>query len=333
MFQSYLNNRFQVVKVGENQSKALPVTCGVPQGSILGPLLFLVYINNIQELDLHGHLTLYADDTCLFYFGSSIQILINQAQKDLNTLSIWFQQNLLTINESKTSYIIFRPKNKLIPPHKPLTVNNIPIQEKSNEKYLGLRIDNKLTWNNHIEHIRIKIMSVSGCIRNLVGCIPRNLRYTIYNTLVKPHLMYLIELWGSATKTRLANLQVAQNKVIKILFQYPFRTSTSKIYSETKIMTIQQLYIYQSCLLIRKIIDKNIHSSITFTKAKHLSQRRTRRASFLVLPKTRTSYGRKTLTYEGAQLYNNIPAHIKNVHSFNTFKIKLAEYVLKTYTK
>lgn len=287
MFQSYLSNRLQVVKIDKTHSNMLPITCGVPQGSILGPLLFLIYINNIHEIGLQGHLTLYADDTCLFYFGSTIQEIIPKAQADLNTLFSWFQHNLLTINILKTCYVIFKAKNKIISPHEPLKINNIALQEKSCEKYLGLRMDSRLTWNVQIEHIRTKLSSLIGSLRHIVGCIPRQIRYTIYNSLVKPHLLYLIEIWGSAVKTKVSELQIMQNKIIKTLFHYHFLTSSSKIYKETNLMNIKQLYIYNTCILVRKILKSSLHTTLSFIRLKQVTKRITRRASFLVLPKIR----------------------------------------------
>lgn len=328
MFKSYLSQRYQIVKIGSNQSTALPITCGVPQGSVLGSLLFLIYVNNIQELGLNGHITLYADDTCLFYFGSSIHNLISQAQEDLNVLFNWFQYNLLTINISKTCFTIFNAKNKQIPLHAPLTINNITLQQKTHEKYLGLYIDTKLTWQVHINEIKKKLLSICGSLRNLVRCIPHKLRYTLYNALVKPHLTYLIEIWGNASNTKISEIQILQNKIIKLLFNYHYLTSTKKIYNETNIMNIKSLYRYNTCILIRKIINKNIHTNITLTKQKSVTARSTRRASFLVLPKPRTNYGKTMITFEGAQLYNRLPAHVKNENSFNIFKKKLAEYIV-----
>lgn len=213
MFRSYLTNRLQAVKIDHTQSDTLPITCGVPQGSILGPLLFLTYINNISELSLHGHLTLYADDTCLFYFGPTIEDIISKAQTDLNVLSSWFQHNLLTINTSKTCYVIFKAKNKIIPLDTTLKIDNVILQEKHCEKYLGLRMDSYLTWNTQIEHTRTKLASLIGSLRQTTRCVPRRIRHTIYNTLVKPHLLYLIEVWGSAAKTKLDKLQIVQNTI------------------------------------------------------------------------------------------------------------------------
>ncbi|KAL0860028.1 hypothetical protein ABMA27_010343 [Loxostege sticticalis] len=146
ILESYLTARSQVVEIPNFQSSPAAVTFGVPQGSILGPLLFLIYINGISNLELKGDLSLYADDTCLFYFGSEIDSIIQDAQSDLDLLDNWFQYNLLTINVAKTHYVIFSAKNKDIPDFEPLKINDITISKSESEKYLGLVLDNRLTW-------------------------------------------------------------------------------------------------------------------------------------------------------------------------------------------
>lgn len=187
-----------------------------------------------------------------------------------------------------------------------------------------------LTWNVHIDHIKKRLSSLMASLRPIVRCIPRKARYDIYNSLVKSRLIYLIEIWGNASKTKISELQTSQNKIIKLLFHYPYLTSTSKIYAETNLMNIRQLFAYNTCLLIRKILNKTIHTSITLTQTHQVTTRATRRrASYLVLPKTRTNYGKRMLTFEGAQLFNKLPTELKNVDSMSAFKAKLAEYVLE----
>jgi hypothetical protein len=329
MFKSYLTNRAQIVQIDNTQSTARFITHGVPQGSILGPLLFLIYINDIPKLGLHGHVTLYADDTCLFYIGNSLNETTTQAQQDLDKLFEWFQFNLLTINISKTSYIIFKTKNKTIPPHNSLKINDTFIEQKTQEKYLGLRLDNHLRWDKQIAYIKNKLASLTGSLRSINECVPRKLKYNIYNSLVKSHLLYLIEIWGTAAKTGLQELQRAQNKVIKALFCYPYSTSTTKIFKETKLMNIQQLYRYNTCILIRKILNKNIHTSLSFTQKSQLTKRKLRRPSLLVLPKIRTKLAKKSITFEGALLYNKLPSNIKNAESFQCFKSQLHDYIIQ----
>lgn len=320
MLKSYLTNRFQVVKMGTIQSSPRLITCGVPQGSILGPLLFIIYINNIYELDLKGEITLYADDTCLFYFGHSIDVVIEEAQKDLHLLNVWFQCNLLTINTSKTNYIIFKAKNKKIHDHKPLNIDGMIINKTNTEKYLGLLLDEHLTWKPHLEKLRSKIASLSGLLRRITGCLPRKVRYVIYNSLVKPHLDYLIEVWGSAAKTNLQYIQTTQNKIIKTLFNYDFLTPTYNLYKQTKLLNITQNYKYNTCILIFKILNNTIHSQIKFTKNSNIQKRYLRSAQDIHVPFTRTKYGKRNLTHEGAQIFNKLPKHIKECKSLQLFK-------------
>ena len=318
---SYLSDRYQVVKIGDSKSEALPIEFGVPQGSLLAPLLFNIYINSIKDLGLEGQITLYADDTCLFYFGRSLSDIITNAQRDLNMLHIWFSYNLLTINTSKTSYIIFSAKNKKLSCHQPLHINHVQIKRSSCEKYLGLKLDNKLCWTPHIESIKSKLMSLLGSMRGYINNFPRNIRLTIYNSLVKSHLNYLIEIWGCASKSTLKDLQIAQNKIIKTLFNYNYLTPTSQLYRETKLMSVGQLYAFNTCLLIRKIIDGAVHSQLNFTRK--ITKRSERHPNQLCTQQPRTQYGRRNIRYEGVQLYNALPIDIRNASSLAIFKARL----------
>lgn len=194
---------------------------------------------------------------------------------------------------------------------------------------MGLILDSELSWKPHINRIKSKLSSLRGCLFNIVHCFPRQVLYTIYNSLVKSHLNYLVEIWGSANKTTLKSLQIAQNKIIKTLFRYDFLTPSIKIYSETKIMNLNQLYFNNTCLLIRKILEKKIHSQISFKTKTEAGLRPLRNANNLCLQPARTKFGQKSLEYEGAQFYNKIPKHIKDCKKFNMFKRKLKDFVIK----
>lgn len=327
IFESYITNRFQLVKIDNYESQRAKIVFGIPQGSILGPLLFLIYINNIQSIGLTGHVTLYADDTCLFYFGHSIETVINNAQTDLNILSKWLQCNLLTINVSKTAYMIFSAKNKKIPSYPPLTINNEPLHKSTQERYLGLILDCRLTWKPHIDHIRGKISPLIGLVRKISKCVPRYVRNLIYNSLVRPYLEYLIQIWGNAAKSNLKDLQITQNKIIKVLFNYHRLTSTQIIYNNTKIFNINQLHIYHTCILIQKILTNTTHTQITFKKKTH--KYFTRNKNKLELPMPRTNYGKNNIRFGGAKLHNNLPNDVKTSKSLKVFKRRLKQYILE----
>lgn len=163
-------------------------------------------------------------------------------------------------------------------------------------------------------------------------CLPRRVRYTIYNSLVKSRIDYLVEVWGSATKSNLQRLQVAQNRIIKTLFKYDYLTPTAKIYKETKLFNLAQTHKYNTCIFIRKILTKDIHSQITFTKRIDYYKRITRQANNLCLRSHRTNYGKKSILYDGAQLYNELPKNIKEAKSLNTFKKILKSHILKEFS-
>lgn len=325
MFASYLQNRSQIVKIGDFTSSKQNVNFGCPQGSIISPLMFLIYINNINKIGLTGHLTLYADDTCLFYFGKSIHNIVKNAQTDLDKLNEWFKFNLLTINTSKTTYMIFKAKNKHIPDFTPLSINNTIIQVSHREKYLGLWIDDKLTWKSHINHVKNKLTSLLGTLRKTANCIPKKVSTIIYNSLVKSHLEYLIEIWGSAATTNLKQLQRTQNKIIKVLFHYPYLTPTVQLYKKTNFLDLRKLYIYSTCILIRNITTNSIKSNIQLHKK--VTSHKLRNKYKIQLPKVRTSYGKKTILFEGAQLYNKLPNYIKECKTLNMYKHELKKYL------
>lgn len=325
MFTSYLHNRQQVVKIDKFTSSIKNVPYGCPQGSILSTLLFLIYINNINKIGLTGHLTLYADDTCLFYFDKSIHTNITNAQKDLGILSEWLKYNLLTINTSKTTYMIFTAKNKPLPDFPPLTINNDTIRRSSHEKYLGLRVDDKLTWKLHIEHVKSKLTSLLASLRKISNCIPRKIRTIIYNSLVKSHLEYLIEIWGCAAKTILMPLQRTQNKIIKTLYHYHYLTPTKTLFEKTKLLNLKQLYTYGTCILIKKITTNSVQSKLQLHK-KTISYN-LRNKNKLQRRQARTNYGKKTILFEGAQLFNDLPNDVKDCENINRFKLKLRNYV------
>lgn len=329
IFDSYLQNRKQVVKMGETQSSSMPITYGVPQGSILGPLLFLIYVNDIHNINLKGDITLYADDTSVFYFGPNINEIMTHAQTDLNMLNCWFQSNLLTINSSKTKYVVFSAKNKNVDTNLQLDINGQTLSKTSKEKYLGLTLDSHLTWRPHIENISSKLASLAGILCRNKNSFPRKIRYLIYNSLVKPHIEYLIEIWGTTAKKYINMIQTKQNKIIKILFNYNYYTSTEKIYKETQLMNITQTYVYLTCILVRKVLNNEINSNISFTRKSRIQKIKLRSANNLVIRKSRTNYGKRNIEVEGVLLYNKLPIWVKSAQSTGAFKRLLKTYIKK----
>lgn len=221
--------------------------------------------------------------------------------------------------------MIFSAKNKKIPQHSPLTINNEIIKQSHQERYLGLQLDDKLTWKCHIDKVRSKLISLNGALRKVIGCIPSKVRMTIYNSLVKSHIDYLVEVWGCAAESNLKTLQISQNKIIKTLFKYNRLMDTKLLYEKTKLLNLKQTYTYTTCILIRKILTNKIHTELSLSERTFKHQLRNANKISLITP--RINHGKYNIMFEGAQMYNNLPNDIKDCNSFGLFKSKLKKYI------
>ena len=200
---SYLTNRKQYTEIYGKQSDTIPITCGVPQGSILGPLLFLIYINDIQNIPIESNVLSFADDTTMFTTGINLPNLYEKANTDLQHIYEWLCANRLSLNVNKTKYMIFGGGNNLDNNNLKLQINNINIEHVSEKKqsksikFLGIYIDEKLTWKYHINHTNKKIAHATFGINRVKHFFPLKTLKILYHTLVQPHLTYNMIIWGN----------------------------------------------------------------------------------------------------------------------------------------
>src|SRR6218665_107548 len=190
---SYLTDRFQQVYYAKKISNLVPITCGVPQGSILGPLLFLIYINDIANCTTNLLFYLFADDTSVFITGEKDQTLFENMNCELPNISNWFNANFLSLSPNKSNYIIFTsPRNKLPEdPNKSIILTNIAIKRVSNVKFLGVIIDEHLTWKSHINLVKHKAAKMIGIIKRLKA-LPLSALKILYNAFLT-----LSQLWNN----------------------------------------------------------------------------------------------------------------------------------------
>lgn len=333
IFKDYLKNRKQRVKLANYYSNDV-VCCeyGVPQGSVLGPTLFLLYINNLCDLDINsGRLFTFADDTSIVFHGRTWDEAKSNTETGLNRIAKWLNRNLLTLNTTKTKFILFGNTIRSLPPE-----NNFKIQlhtcQYNNQnkcnctfldrtktiKYLGVLLDEKLTWVPHINLLAERTRRLIYIFKKLRHVADYTLLKNVYTALAESILTYCISSWGGARKTHLINLERAQRALLKVIKFKPFRYPTVDLYSECDVLTVRQLYI------------KNIiiyqHKKLIYDDA--IANRRTHKVCPTI--RIKTSYIQKFQCYTGPMLYNNLNK-ILNIYPLNIYecKIKLVEW-LKT---
>ena len=186
-------------------------TCGVPQGSILGPLLFILYINDLTNVSSFLKYVLFADDTNLFASGKDMNKLCRMINAELDLLKTWFSINKLSLNLSKTNYMIFSNKNR-VRNNINLNMDNTEIERVTVTKFLGVLVDENLNWKQHIIHVRNKLSKCSAIIYKASRILQSSTLVTLYNTLFLPYISYCAEIWGNACQSNLQKNIVAQKR-------------------------------------------------------------------------------------------------------------------------
>ena len=236
LLSSYLKNRLQYVKIEEYESEKLEIKYGVPQGSVLGPLLFLLYMNDIKHV-IRGYenleIILYADDTNIFVACNNPTSGQKLANKILAIITECMRCNLLHINLDKSCYMLFPPNKQVLnrasskesksisqalKPEIKLYIGQNQIKEVTDTRFLGVQFDPLLNWSTHIQTLRKKLISCFAVIKRISTFIPRENYKNIYHTLFKSHLSYCISVWGGANKSFMNKLFTVQKRCIRYLF-------------------------------------------------------------------------------------------------------------------
>ena len=205
-FRDYLNNRRQYVTFNHHDSDSLLVRCGVPQGSILGPLLFLLYVNDIIKTSSTLSFVLFADDTNIFYSHKDINSLNNTINREINKVSNWFKANKLSLNTKKTHFMYFRHHSHNINTPIYINIDGTPLEQKNNSKFLGVIIDESLTWNQHIHHVTMCVSKSIGIISKLKFILPHKTLFLLYNSLVLPYIIYCNAVWANCSSFKLNSI-------------------------------------------------------------------------------------------------------------------------------
>ena len=265
-FRSYLSNRSQYVSIQGSDSSLKPIVHGVPQGSILGPLLFVIYINDLPGISNIAKFILYADDANIIVTGSSIHEILTQVNCLTDVLIKWVHSNGLALNLKKTCYMIFSRK-RIDPTNVQLKIDNEIIERKSEARFLGVIVDEKLNWAAHIKAIKVKMSRFIGIMHKIKRNLPTKARLQIFQSLVQSHLNFCSLVWGFAAKTHIDSLFTKQKQGIRAVMSgyvnYRYKDGmlpdhTKPAFKEYEILTVHGIIAKNALILMHKI--KNMTS-------------------------------------------------------------------------
>ena len=304
---------------------------GVPQGSILGPLLFLIYINDLPEATKF-FIRLFADDTFLCAQNNNIFMLESEVNFELHKVFIWLASNKLTLNIKKSKFMFLTNKKK-INHELNIKINGNNLEKCESYKYLGVIFDQNLTWQPHVEYICGKISKACGALSKIRHCVDIETLKSVYYALVHSYLRYGIIAWGNATEPVLKPLHSLLNRIVRILTFAPFRIHTGPIFDYLKFLNVTQVFRFETGKFVFKskndllptdAIAKYFERPIS-NHSHNLRCRQLPATPFVLL----SSFKQKSLYFRGNDMWNSLPETLKLSDSFNIFKKDLKLFLFQ----
>ena len=325
----YLHNRKQYVKYNGVVSKDSNINIGVPRGSILGPILFLIYIDDLNRAGHAGDLILFADDGNYYESSEDYFRLINSVDHNLSLITQWFLANQLSINIIKSEAMLF--SRKLIYfPLPPVTLNGSPIPYNFTYKFLGLHLDFKLKWKNHLHHIGAKLSSVCGILYRTRNMITKDIAKTIYYSIAYSYLNYCNIVWSSCHPSHLQSLINIQKKLIRLVMKRNRWSPSAPLFRELKALTLLDINKVNTLVFVYKSLNNVIRSPIDF-QYRIINEYNLRNNQSLVIPLHHTKQTELFVHVRGSRLWNEIPIELRLKPNVNSFKFNLKKYYLDFY--
>ena len=330
-FSNYLHNRMQFVKANNEKSELMPTSTGIPQGSALGPFLFLVFINDMPQHIHKSRCNMFADDNVLYTSGLSFINTKNDLQESIDEASKWYRNNHLPVNTVKTVSMISASSRKI----RELQEQNVSLDLKLNEAslkqvpeclYLGLCLDSSLNWNSQVQKICKSVYYKLFVLNKLRKYMGRNLLSKIYVTNIKPCIEYGISIWGHCSENNRMVIRRLQHRAARIVmgnFDY-INVRGHDLVQQLGWQTIEQRRDYFIATLMHRCINEtaptHLVNELIMTVDTHDISTRAAFNGTIQIPEPNKDIFKHTFRYQGALLWNNLPPELRGITDINVFK-------------
>jgi hypothetical protein len=327
---SYLFERSQYCTYDNTKSSTKLINCGVPQGSILGPLLFLTYINDLHLATTQSDIILFADDSNLFAHSKTITEVQVTLNNEMPKLVTWLQANRLSLNIDKTHAMIFGTKNKQIKNSFNIQIEGKSLLTVSKTKFLGVIIDDQLNWKHHITYTSKKIAKAIGIISIARRVFNKKTLVNLYYAFVYPYLIYGNVVWGKAGKTILWPIFRLQKIIIRMINNISSRTRSTPFFTQLRILKLEEIHTLLIGIFMFKYKTKSLPNIFDnfFNENNMFHNYPTRGANRLRAPKLKLKIAQNYIKKTGADLWNLLEPHINTHFGLITFKKHLKNYII-----
>lgn len=334
-FESYLRKRKQCVKIKNSYSELGIINVGVPQGSVLGAILFLIYINDLCNANLNGNITSFADDTALCYVMNEWDDINEAMNLDFQALQWWFTDNQLLLSPEKTKFINFslrkeiKLKNEII--YKCIKClclqtrcTECAVVEQTNSiKYLGIYLDQELSWKTHVLNLKSKLNNTLRYFYFLKNCCNDQILRMLYFALVHSRMDYGLFCWGGAFETNTKHIFIQQKRFIRIICGKNKTEHTYPLFLKQRILPLKYMFVHK-VLKIHYIMSGNLPDINIDSYKKKL-----RKQDIFTVPKPNFTFYIKSYIFLGPRIFNTIPSMLQTIKSVSLFSHKVKQWLIQ----